>query len=291
MAKVSVIIPAWNSHETIGACLESLSRQTFRDFEVIVVDSSQNSETAEVVKRFPEVRLERSPMRLLPHPARNLGVRLAQGSILVFSDPDCVMLPDWLQHLVAAADAGHALVGGSIGSVSTGWFSGGVHLCKFAWWLPGGPRANRPEFATANVSYSRGTFERFGPFPEVWCGDSMLSRRVVASGIQPLFEPHAKVLHDHRTGWRGFLRERFARGYDYGRVRPQTKNWPRSRLLAYALGWPVICCVMLFRAARYAHESGQLGSFAWCFPVIASGNAVWAWGESRAHWNSAWRRS
>jgi len=80
--EVSVVLPAWNSHETVAACLESLRSQTFRQFETIVVDSSPGRETEEIVlSRFCDVRYHRSPRRLLPHAARNLGAGLARGSI------------------------------------------------------------------------------------------------------------------------------------------------------------------------------------------------------------------
>ena len=52
--RVSVVIPAFCSHQTIGSCLTALRSQSFRDFESIVVDSSPDARTSEVVvERFP----------------------------------------------------------------------------------------------------------------------------------------------------------------------------------------------------------------------------------------------
>src|SRR5688572_1234839 len=112
MPRVSVIIPAYNSQATIAATLEALRRQAFEDFEAIVVDSSPGEETARLVAdRFPEVRFQRSRQRLLPHGARNRGVEMAAGELLVFTDPDCVPAPDWLASLVSAHDQGNPVVG------------------------------------------------------------------------------------------------------------------------------------------------------------------------------------
>ena len=93
----SVIIPAYESHTTVAATLGPLLDQARAiGAEVIVVDSSPGPQTADVVERFSEVRLERSAQRLLPHAARNLGVELAKGQILVFTDPDCIPAEGWL---------------------------------------------------------------------------------------------------------------------------------------------------------------------------------------------------
>jgi glycosyltransferase involved in cell wall biosynthesis len=282
---VSVILPAWNSQETVAACLESLRAQTLHDFEVILVDSSPNTETEELVrKRFPEVRFHRSKNRLWPHAARNLGVTLARGNILAFSDPDCVMSPDWLEYLMNAMDAGHPLVGGSVQSLHSGWFPSGTHLCKYAWWLPGGRAGTRPELPSANVSYTSELLGRIGPFPEQWCGDTLLSQRAVAIGVAPWFEPKAQVLHDQLMTWPQFLHERSLRGYDYGMVRPRLECWSRPRLLIYVLAAPLIVAVMLLRGVSYALASGHLTRLARCLPVVALGHGARAWGEAKAHW-------
>src|SRR5581483_2178660 len=279
MPKVSVILPAWNSHRTIANCLESLERQSFRDFEIILVDSSPVDETAGIVVRFPFVRIERSAERLWPHAARNVGATLAQGELLVFSDPDCVMSPEWLTRLVAGAEQGHSLAGGSVGSVQSDWFSAGVHLCKYAWWLPGGEAGPRPELPSANVSYRGDLFKRIGPFPEAWSGDTLLSQRAASAGVEPWFDPEARVLHDHHATWKDFLVERWERGYDAGSVRPRVEGWSRARAMSYAFAAPLIAAVMLARAARYAVESGNSAWFARCLPVVALGYAARACGE------------
>jgi glycosyltransferase involved in cell wall biosynthesis len=287
-----VILPAWNSDATIAACLESLRAQTFRDYEVIVVDSSPNERTAILIReRFPEVQFKHSSERLSPQAARNQGVALANGDVLVFSDPDCIMSPEWLRLLVAAMDQGHPLIGGGVGSVQDDWFSNGVHLCKFGWWLCGGQPGPRPELPTANVGYTADLFSRIGPFPLPFCGDTLLSLRASKAGVAPWFEPTAEVRHDHRTHWRDFLRERSDRGNEYGRIRPQVENWAFGRSLAYAFAAPLIVVVMLLRTARFAWSSGHLVTFLRCSPVVVLGYTARAWGEAKGHWHAAWSRS
>jgi GT2 family glycosyltransferase len=289
---VSVILPAWCSHETLAACLNSLREQSFRDFEVIVVDSSPSEKTATLISMdFPEVRFQHSARRLWPHAARNVGASLARGRILVFSDPDCRMSKPWLDSLVRAQRQGYSVVGGAVGNLCHGWFLDGVHLCKYAWWLPGAAAGVRPDLPSANVSYSSALFARIGPFPEDWCGDTLLAQRALETGATLWFEPSALVEHDHRITRLSFLRERFQRGYDFGLVRPRVQSWSRWRILAYVAAAPLIVLWMIARCAWYAWLSSNLRIMLRCSPVIAAGYLARQLGESLAYVKSLWRRS
>ncbi len=289
--EVSVILPAWQSHQTIAACLESLRRQTFRNFEVIVVDSSPGPETRDIVSsRFPEVRLLASPRRLGPHAAKNVGVTLARGRILVFSDPDCLMAPQWLERLIETHRAGRALVGGSIDCAPAGWFEAGVHWTKYPWWRSTGPRGRRPELPSGNFSCSRRLFSRIGPFPEAWYGDTALSRRAAGLGIELWFEPEARLVHDHRASWRSFLTERYERGLTYAWGRAAEEGWSRLRAWAYALAFPALVLWMTAAGLRYVRRWRDLAEWAWCLPVILAGLAARQVGEACGHSRWALRR-
>ncbi len=114
--RVSVVIPTYYSSSTLEISLEALRRQRYRDFEVIVVNSSPEEETGRIVReRYPEVVFVQSPVRLYPHAARNEGIGRARGEVLVFTDPDCEPAPDWLERLVAACDGGTRVVVGAMG--------------------------------------------------------------------------------------------------------------------------------------------------------------------------------
>jgi glycosyltransferase involved in cell wall biosynthesis len=282
---VSVIIPAYRSQATVASCLESLRRQSFTDFETILVDSTPDPETASLVRaRFPEVRLHHHPQRLLPHAARNQGARMARGHILVFTDPDCEMRPDWLERLVRAHEAGRPAVGGGVANASGGWFARAVHMAKYAWWLPGGEPGWRPDIPSANASYSRALWERIGPFRgDCFCGDTLLSSSLAATGARPWFDPRAIVAHHHRCGWREFLAERWSRGYDYGATRPRVEHWSRLRIAIYVAASPLVPVVMTWRALRFALRSGHAGAMLLAAPVVMCGYATRAIGEAAGH--------
>ena len=97
--RVSVIVPVYQSEATLERCLDALDAQTLRDFEAIFVDSSPGEASGLLLQRRAEpwLRVERSTKRLWMHAARNLGARLARSDVLVFTDPDCVPEPAWLE--------------------------------------------------------------------------------------------------------------------------------------------------------------------------------------------------
>jgi GT2 family glycosyltransferase len=103
---VSVIIVAWNSAKHLTHCLNCLSRQTFRDFEVIVVDNgSQDNAAAGLEQKYVQLalRLERLPTNRGFAHANNLGAALARGTWLALLNADAFAEPDWLEQLLQAA--------------------------------------------------------------------------------------------------------------------------------------------------------------------------------------------
>ena len=289
--KASVIIPAYYSYGTVTRCLTALRAQTFRDFEIILVNSSPEDRTQQIVAaEFPEVAFVQHPTRLLPHAARNLGVTLARGTLLVFTDPDCIPRPDWLARLVEAHDAGHPVVGGSMGLYSHGWFERGVHLCKFSWRLSGldaGPCWILP---TANVLYARAVWDKIGPFDgDRFSGDALMTWRARTHGYQPWFAPGAVVEHCHEGNVSAFWRQRLARGEEFAQARVQFEEWSRWRVLAYAAATPVLVLLVLLRTGRDAVRSGWGRRFVLTLPVQFVGQVGWCFGEGRAHLNLALR--
>ncbi len=283
--RASVIVPAWRSQATVAECLESLRGQTIRDHEVILVDSSPDDATAEIVsRRFPEVRLERVPQRLLPHAARNRGAALAGGAALVFTDPDCRARPDWLERLLGAQDDGHQVVLGAVELDGTGRFARGVHLCKFHFLLPGLPSGPRLTAGTANACYTREVWEAVGPFEgDRYAGDGLLSWRAARRGWSPWFAPGAVVAHRYTGSSRALWRERFERGADYGRARAQFEGWSRERLLVHLAAAPMLPGLMAARGLGDALRSGWEERFLSGLPVALMGHAAWCLGEARAH--------
>ncbi len=106
--KVSVIIPTYNEEVVIDDCLSSLSEQTYKDLEVIVVDDGSIDATVRrVTSHKSRVTLLRQQHKG-PGAARNLGAKHATGETLVFVDADMTFAPDFIEKLVAPIVKGKA---------------------------------------------------------------------------------------------------------------------------------------------------------------------------------------
>ena len=280
---VSVVLPAYFSDGSIGQCLEAIYAQTFQDFEVIVVNSSPEARTREIVTSgFPRVIFQQSSTRLLPHAARNVGVSLARGELLVFTDPDCLPRPEWLASLVHANGAGWPVVQGSVEAKQGSWIERGVHLCKRFALLKGLPPYTPWIVSTLNVCYSRKAWQAAGPLDgDLFCGDALLGWRAAAHGFPARFEPDAVIESIHDATFSGLIRERYARGREFAAARANYERWNRWRSATFALASPVLLAIVLTRAARSAAAAGCKRDYVLTFPVQIAGQLAWILGESR----------
>lgn len=108
MPMVSVVIPCFNMGKFIGETLDSVARQTFRDFEVIVVDDgSTDPLTVEILNnlQLPNTKVIHTANQGLPS-ARNTGIANATGEIIFALDSDDMMAPNYLEKGVAAFRSG-----------------------------------------------------------------------------------------------------------------------------------------------------------------------------------------
>lgn len=92
MEKVSVIIPSWDRKDDLRLALTSLMKQDYDNFEILVVDNGSRDGTIEMVEGyFPNVRLIKNPSNLGTSIAKNLGVAVSKGSLVLFLDSDIEM--------------------------------------------------------------------------------------------------------------------------------------------------------------------------------------------------------
>ncbi len=280
--QVSIILPAYYSDGSIAQCLEAICAQTFQEFEVIVVNSSPETLTQEIVKRFPRVVFHQSSTRLLPHAARNVGVSLASGSLLVFTDPDCLPQPDWLANLARPIGAGWSVVQGSVEPKDGSYVERGVHFCKRFSLLKGSRPYTPWVVSTLNVCYSRSAWDAAGPLDgDLFCGDALLGWRAAARGYPARFEPGAVVESIHDASFGGLIRERYARGREFAAARAGYENWDRWRSAIFVLASPALLAVVLMRAGRSAAAAGCARDFFLTIPVQLAGQLAWILGESR----------
>ncbi len=98
--KLSIVIPTKNEESLLPNLLESIRRQTFTDFEMIVADAGSTDRTREIASTYGATIVDGG----LPGPGRNKGAAVAQGEVVVFFDADVVLphrdfLKDCLQEM------------------------------------------------------------------------------------------------------------------------------------------------------------------------------------------------
>lgn len=112
--RVTVLIPAFNAERFVGAAIESVLAQTFKDFELLVIDDGSTDSTATRICTFGrDARLRVvSHCKNLGRPAtRNHGIDLARGEYIAFLDADDVCAPERLERQVAHLDSHRHVTG------------------------------------------------------------------------------------------------------------------------------------------------------------------------------------
>lgn len=290
--QLSVIVASYNSRHTIAACLESLRRQvTGKAFEVIVADSSNDGTGDLVAARFPEVRLLRFEERKYPGDARNAGIEAARADIVASVDADCEAREDWVEQVLAAHQHPAVAIGGAIGNANPGsYVACAAYLCEFSEWMPGAPKRWLSNIATANLSYKKWIFEKYGHFIEGTYGsDTDFNWRLGRDGHRLLWEPSIVVAHRSIEGFGKFLRHEFKHGKDCGRMRVASQQFSMLRRLLYAVSFFLIP-VKLYAviAARNVRCRSYLRDFLAATPLVALGLYSWSLGELVAYVRPAW---
>jgi GT2 family glycosyltransferase len=208
---VSVIVCSYNGGPTLAACLDSLGKLSYPEYEVILVDDGSTDDTAYIAAQFPQVRYIHQSNHGLSH-ARNTGAAAAKGEVFAYTDSDCMADTDWLEYLIGTLVSGdYAGVGGpNVTPPAQDW----IQACVAA--APGGPShvlltdTVAEHIPGCNMAFYRWAFESVGGFdPEYHkAGDDVdFCWRIQQAGWVIAFSPTAIVWHYRRFTLRAFLKQ------------------------------------------------------------------------------------
>lgn len=98
--KASVIVIAYNEEKYLPECIRSILDQSFKNFELIIVDDCSTDHTPNIINRFGDKRLARIRNKENYNIAksRNVGVKAAKGEFIFFTDADCVADKNWIRN-------------------------------------------------------------------------------------------------------------------------------------------------------------------------------------------------
>jgi GT2 family glycosyltransferase len=185
---VSVIIPTLNRYEYLEDVMLDLEKQTWKNFEVIVVDQSENFEEQFYKKFSLNINVVQQKEKLL-WTARNLAVKMSKANYLLFFDDDSRVEPDWIeQHIKTleffnsdiSAGVSLAVIGGKISK----------SYDHFRW---------ADQFDSGNALVKREVFNKIGlfdlQFNKERMGDSEFGLRAYLNGYNSVSNPYAKRVH------------------------------------------------------------------------------------------------
>jgi glycosyltransferase involved in cell wall biosynthesis len=95
---ISVIIPAYNEENYLADCLKTVTNQkNCPEYEVILVDNNSNDNTVKIAKKYNVIVASEPEQGVVM--ARQKGLSMASGEIIVSTDADCIFKDDWLQKI------------------------------------------------------------------------------------------------------------------------------------------------------------------------------------------------
>jgi GT2 family glycosyltransferase len=209
---VSVVVVVYESGPTLAQCLAAVRAQTWRDYEIILVDNASSDRTAQAaVKADPAIRLIENAENLGFAAAVNQGAKAAAGRWLALLNPDAFAEPDWLAALVTATKANpgvHSFTSRQLMADDPSKLDGlGDVMALAGYPFRGGythpdPGALEPGWVFSGcggaMMVDRELFLRLGGFDErlfCYCEDVDLGYRLRLVGEPTLLVPDAVVRH------------------------------------------------------------------------------------------------
>lgn len=215
--KYSIIIPVYNRPDEVDELLQSLTRQTFRDFEVLVVEDGSSVPCCDVVGKYNEQLLLRyfEKPNSGPGQTRNYGAERSQGEYLIILDSDCILPPDYLAAVekelqTAPADA---FGGPDRAHESFSDIQKAINYSMTSFFTTGGIRGGKKKMdkfypRSFNMGVRREVYLKQGGFSKMRFGEDIdFSIRIFKAGYRCRLFPDAWVYHKRRTDLKKFFKQ------------------------------------------------------------------------------------
>lgn len=216
----SVIVPVYNRINEVRDLLDSLSAQTLKNFEVIIVEDGSTEPSGDVVKSYNEIDAvyfyKENEGRSI---ARNYGLEHARGEYFIFFDSDCIIPPDYFKILTAELDRNPVDCFGGPDAAHDSFTSTqkAINYSMTSFLTTGGIRGGKISMEkfvprTFNMGYSRKVYENVGGFREMFSEDIDMSTRIRQAGFTIGLITQAYVYHKRRVDFAKFLRQVYVFG-------------------------------------------------------------------------------
>lgn len=224
---VSVVIAAKNAEATLAKCLDSVFKQRYPYYEVVVVNDGSKDNTAAIAAQYPRLMLVNTENAGCSG-ARNLGVGLSHGEYIAFLDSDAFVDSDWLEELLTGfTDERVAGVGG-IQKSPADEHPFGKKVQKFflifgfiSNYMQTSDRIKEVDHnANCNVIYRKSAFDEVGGLWAIpLAGEDIdLDHRLREKGYRLMMNPRAVIFHYRTRTFKGFAGMMFRYGMGQGRL-------------------------------------------------------------------------
>ena len=212
----SIIVPVYNRPQEVQELVESLSEQTDKDFELVIVEDGSTVPCEDICKtKNDDLKIKyyhkSNEGRSI---ARNYGMERADGDFFIFVDSDCILPPDYIERLkeslkenptdcFGGPDAAHE----SFSDVQKA-----INFSMTSFLTTGGIRGGKKSMEkftprTFNMGFRRGVYDDVGGFREMFSEDIDMSTRIKNAGHKILLYPDVKVFHKRRVDFKKFWRQ------------------------------------------------------------------------------------
>src|SRR3989344_3492895 len=222
MIKASIIIPNWNGQELLKDCLVSLAKQTYKNFEIILVDNnSTDNSIGFTEKNFPQVSIVKLKKNFGFAKAINTGVKKSNAKYVIFLNNDTEVDKNWFKNLVDCANLHPEVI--SVNSKLLNYYSrkliDGIGIIinevgqakSIGWQEKHSGQYEKEEYifgATGGGSlFRRADFVKVGGFDEnyfMYSEEVDFAFRAQFLGYKSIYSPQSIVYHKHKASAKKF---------------------------------------------------------------------------------------
>lgn len=231
---ITLVTTILNEGKSLPPFLESITLQTRRPDEVVVVDGGSTDDSVKILNKW--ALTSGIPTRIEVHPGagisegRNLGISQAQNEVIAVTDAGTRLDPYWLEFLASSLRADTDVVSGFFKPTGSRFFE---RTLAFAI-TPELREIDGEKFlpSSRSILFRRSAWASVGGYPEWldYCEDLVFDLNMKARGLEFAFEPRAEVTWSARAGVRAYLKQY----YRYARGDGKAGLWPKRHAIRYA---------------------------------------------------------
>lgn len=234
--QVSIIVPVYNGQKTLDLCIKSLLIQGYpkQKYEVIVIDNNSTDNTKQIICNYPVIYAFESKKG--SYAARNKGIGLARGEIILFTDSDCVVDYNWIEKMIEnLRDPKIGAVGGKVlayhPSTSVEKYLDVIGALDNKTSI----NSKNPSIATANAGIRKQVLEEVNYFDDSFIsgGDYDITWRISQLDYKIEYANEAIIYHIHPSNLKSLFKKEFRYGHGNVKLFKRHSDKNRFRLMVY----------------------------------------------------------